>query len=314
MIYKLKKWPVPLITFIIGLVLAVPALATSNDFLAKASNYYQEKCTKPKVPDSTAINCYLFDKLLDLENALVNSNQRITNLEADSAIKSSQINDMQIRVTNLENLIPSPFPSPTLSPGPLPTIVFAQNRPASFITDFIQIPNGYTSMTFHVTTTGSLYGWAPIANVNSFVNEQHRILCPNNICPNVTIPIISGLYKFSTGTSSGNITATATLNSETSNYNQVLGYAVDLPFASTSFPTNSNTKIEVTVGQTNPQNLTGISLQRNESGIFVEKHHIVCDGGAVCPLTDLPLLGGEYRVVVEGSGPGALIAVLIRPN
>jgi len=207
-------------------------------------------------------------------------------------------------------LTPTPTPSPTVAPT---TIVFAQDRPASFTTDFFTIPSGFSSMTFHVTTTGTLYGWAPIANVNSFVNEQHRIVCTNNICPDVTIPIISNYYKFGTGTSSGNITATAILNAEIDNSTQTLGYRVNLPFTSGPLQTNPGMKILVTVGQGNPQNITGISLQRNEGGIFVEKHHLSCDGGAVCPLTNLPLLGGEYRVVVEGSGLNALIAALLRP-
>lgn len=192
-------------------------------------------------------------------------------------------------------------------------IVFAQDRPASFVTDFIDIPQGYTSMTFHVTTTGTLLNWSPIANVNSFINEQVRVLCNNNVCPDVTIPVISWFYQFATGTSAGNITATATLNREPGSSTQTLGYGVNLPFTSGPIQTNPGSNITIAVGQRNPQNMNRISLQRNESNVFVEKEHIDCDGGAVCPLIPLPLLGGEYKVFVDGTGTGALISVLILP-
>jgi hypothetical protein len=217
---------------------------------------------------------------------------------------------------------PTPTPTPTSTPTPTPTstptptpsniVVFAEDRPAPFTTDFVDVPTGYTSMTFHISHTGFLFGWSPIANINSFVNEQHRFNCVNNVCPDVTVPVISWFYKFSTGTSDGNVTATATLNAIPGEHSRVLGYGVPLPFTSGPIQTTPTGTITVYVGQRDPQNITGISLQRNESGSFVEKEHVVCDGGAVCPLTEMPFLGGEYRVVVEGSGPGALISALIR--
>lgn len=308
---KLKFKTLFLFSFLL-LFLAVPvyAVINSSTFLVKAQKFVDNKCKG--TPDSqTSLLCYLFYKTGELQEQLNSANQNITSLNTLVSSQSGRISDLEGRINSLEH--PSSSPSPTPSPSPN-VIVFAQDRPASFTTDFIAIPHGYMSMTFHVTTTGTLYGWSPIANVNSFVNEQTRVLCPNNICPDVTIPIISGFYKFGTGTSSGNITAIATLNADPNSSTQTLGYGVPLPFTSGPLQTNPGYLISVFVGQRDPQRMNGISLQRNENGVFVEKEHVSCDGGAICPVNNLPLLGGEYRVVVEGSGVDALVSVFIRPQ
>ncbi|OGK08496.1 hypothetical protein A2767_05360 [Candidatus Roizmanbacteria bacterium RIFCSPHIGHO2_01_FULL_35_10] len=143
--------------------------------------------------------------------------------------------------------------------------------------------------------------------------EQHRFRCSGGTCPVVTIPILNNSYIFSTGTSAGNITAIGTLNIEPEAQVIILGNSVDLPFTSSSFDSTGFTSITVTVGQGNPQNLTGISLQRFESGSFVEKVHLNCDGGAECPLQSMNLIGGNYQVVVEGSGSDALVGSILRP-
>lgn len=214
-----------IILFLLVLLIVPQVFAASSNFLQRANQAYQRLCTGRSVPLTIVMSCYAFDKLAELQQAINLLDERLGLTERDNATQSAKIKELEERIMNLEPPNPSPSSSPT-------TIVFAQNRPASFTTDLVAIPNGYTSMTFHVSTTGTLINWAPIANVNSFVNEQHRFRCNNNICPDVTIPIISGFYKFGTGTSSGNITAIATLNAEPDNSTQVLGYGVNLPFTS----------------------------------------------------------------------------------
>lgn len=144
--------------------------------------------------------------------------------------------------------------------------------------------------------------------------HQQRFNCSGLLtCPAVTIPIIDNEYLFGTGTGGGNITAVATLNPEPNSRSLLLGGNVGLPFTSEPFDTTGFSSIIITAGQLGSEHLTAMSLQRIESGVFVEKHRLSCDGGAECPVTSLPLLGGNYRVVVEGSGMRAVVGALIRP-
>ena len=193
-------------------------------------------------------------------------------------------------------------------------IIFAHDRPYPFDSDGFLIPTGYNSITFQVTSTDSIINWAPAVSFDGGITyrNQHRFRCSGAICPVVTIPIISNLYRFSLGSASGNITAIGTLNKEKGARVVVLGNGVSLPFTSESFSTKRMSSIIVTVEQGNPQNLTGISLQKNVNGIYVEKAHLVCDGGAECPLEAMPVDGGNYRIVMEGSGSDALLSIMLR--
>lgn len=197
-------------------------------------------------------------------------------------------------------------------------LVFADNQPLP-ITPFNAtepqlIPQGYNMITFSVSSTGTIENWAPMVSFDNGVTfrNQHRFICNGGSCPDVTIPIISPYYKVGFGTSSGNVTVTADLSNDPGAQVLIMGNGVSLPFVSQTFDSTGYSTITVTVEQANPQNLTGISLQRFEGGQFVEKHHLVCDGGAVCPLNFLPLLGGNYRVIIEGSNPDALVAAILR--
>ncbi len=103
------------------------------------------------------------------------------------------------------------------------TVIFAYNRPVSFTTLPVNIGTGWTKMTVSVGMSygGSITGYAlripvvagvitqdPTDNINWM--EQIRVACDGGVgCPVITIPVISEFYEFSTGTSSGNVTAAA---------------------------------------------------------------------------------------------------------
>lgn len=90
--------------------------ASSTDFFTKAKNYIDSNCAKAKISDAISLNCYLFYKLDEL-GTLVNSNTtRLSDSEA-------HINDLQNRVTELENLLHA-TPTPTPSPSPLPQTTY----------------------------------------------------------------------------------------------------------------------------------------------------------------------------------------------
>jgi hypothetical protein len=213
--------------------------------------------------------------------------------------------------------IPSDIPSPTITstPTPIPTPVtlnFGTNMSGESQT--ISLPDGYKSITFHVTTTGGLPGWAALVSFNNGITffEEQRFPCSGSVCNDFTIPILSNTYKFSPGSSSvWNVSTT--LNLEPDSKVLLLGQNVSYPFISTGFNTTGYTSITVSTGSgNNPQHLTGISLQREISGVYQEQARLTCDGGATCQQQTLTVMGGNYRISVEGAGTGALFGAILR--
>jgi hypothetical protein len=295
------------------------AYASSAQFFTQAQQFINQNCNKKTLADQTALLCYLFNKSQEQDTAITNINTTISPVP-------SEIADLQKRVASLEAML-----SPTTTPAPIPgTIIFAYNRPASFTTDGTAIPitpnYNWETMTMHVSTTGTLSGYSLLVNVGQGDFEQVRIPCPSNICPDTTIPLLINdsqgnqisprpVYKFSTGTSSGNITAIGTLNSEPDSHTLFLGNNLTLPYISGDLVTSGYSQLEFTVAQANPQHLNSISIQQFDGTNWNEIQHITCDGGAVCPV-QLVSIGSAFhrtRVVVDGSGTNAAIDYLIRP-
>lgn len=292
-----KKFVLVALLIALPILILVPLVFASTPFSDAANKFFQRQCSRPE--RTIGIIAFLCDLRLRVDEL----EGQVGGLETSTATMSAAIADLQQRVAALEN-----------PPQPV-TIVFAENRPASFNTDFVPIPPGFKSMTLNVTTTGFLVNWAMDVNIGGTIIQQQRFRCIDSVtCPPVTLPIIANLYRFGTGTSSGNITAIATLNPEPNSQTLLLGFDVSLPFTSNTFNTNGFSSIIISVGQRGPtERLVAISLQRFEGGSFVEKQRVNCDGGAECPFTNLPLLGGDYRVVIEGSGGGAVVGALLRP-
>jgi hypothetical protein len=257
--------------------------------------------------------------LSPIQSSLQGLNRRVSNLEATVSPIPSEITDLQNRVSRLESEI-------NTSPAPLQgTVVFAYNRPASFTTDSMPIPlvpNYYwESMTMHVSTTGTLVGYSMLVNLGQGDVEQVRINCGQQTCPEVTIPLILDnnghpiAYKFSTGTSSGIITAIGTLNTEPNSHSILIGSNLTLPYTSGDLITGGYSQIMFTVGQIDPQNLKSISIQQFDGTNWNEIQRINCDGGAICPV-QLVTIGSTFhrtRAVIDGSGSGAVVDYLIRP-
>lgn len=221
--------------------------------------------------------------------------------------------------TNAPTIIPTNSPTPTITPTPTPPqslhITVATNLPTNQNSDPVIMPNGYKSITFTVLPSGSIPGWAAQVSFDGGATwlEQHRFACSGSTCAEVTLPILGGNYRFSPGGGSGTINVFATLNPEPDTQVLVLGQGVLYQFTSPTFNTDGFNTITITAGGgDNPQNMIGISLQRNENGGFVEKQFLGCDGGAGCPLQTLPVLGGDYRVVLEGNGTNAVLGAILR--
>jgi hypothetical protein len=297
------------------------AFASSSQYLTQAQKFINQNCNKKYLTDENALFCYLFNKSQEQDTKIATINATLSPIP-------SRVADLEKRVATLEAMLTS---TPTTTPAPVPgTIIFAYNRPASFTSDGTAIPitpnYNWETMTMHVSTTGTLAGYSILVNLGQGDFEQVRIPCPSNACPDTTIPLLINdsqgnsisprpIYKFSTGTSSGNITAIGTLNAEPDSHTIFLGNTLTLPYTSGDLVTSGYSQMEFTVAQANPQNLKSISIQQFDGTNWNEIQHISCDGGAVCPV-QLVNIGSTFhrtRVVVDGSGSNAVIDYLIRP-
>lgn len=96
------------IIVVLSLLVVTPtAFAASSTFLLKATQWYQGNCKNGNVPRGTAIDCYLFDKVGELDVNLGSLTNRMSSVEG--------------RLTTLENATPAPSSSPTPAPSPTPT-------------------------------------------------------------------------------------------------------------------------------------------------------------------------------------------------
>lgn len=315
------------------LILLAPqaVLAASSSFLNNTQKWYNSKCIKnpTRIKGQEAVLCYVFDKVNELQTSvndinstLTNHETRIGNLEAtispipsqiaslQSQISSqaSTIIDLESRITQLE-ITPTPTPIQSLQ------MTVATNLPTNQNSSAVTIPSGYKSVTFTVSPSGSIPGWAAQVSFDGGTTwlEQHRFACSSS-CPVVTIPILGSKYRFSPGGGSGTISVSAILNPESGAQVLVLGQGITYQFTSPTFNTSGFSTITITAGGgDNPQHMTRISLQRNENNTFVEKQFLACDGGAGCPLQSLPVLGGTYQVVLEGTGTTGVLGAILRP-
>ena len=260
-----------------------------------------------------------------ISKALLSINLRITNHESRITTLESQVSTLTTRVNNLEiALTPKPTPSPTStptptpSPTPIPNLVFVSNGSSPFNnSNPVDIPNGFKTLTFSINFNGSAAGWAPEVSFDggSTWHEEQRFSCSGNTCSTQTVPILGNKYIFSLGSSNiSGLNVVAIPNVESSATVNFLGQNVSYPFDSNTFDTTGFSTIIISVGSgDNPQHLTGISLQRLENGNFVEKQHLNCDGGATCPYQSLPVLGGNYRVEIQGNGTNGEVGAILRP-
>ncbi len=302
----------------------VKAAATNNPIFATI-DAVQQMIVTALSPIQTSVQ-NLTSRVSTLEATVTPMPGQIATLQNKLASDEANISSLQQTVNTLQTLL-----TPTTTPvPPIGELIFAYNRPASFTTDGTTIPitpnYNWETMTMHVSTTGTLSGYSMIVNLGQGDFEQVRIPCGQQTCQEVTIPLIlsdsqggtispRAIYKFSTGTSSGNITAIGTLNAEPNSHTLFLGSNLTLPYTSPDLVTSGYSQLEFTVAQANPQNLKSISIQQFDGANWNEIQHISCDGGAACPV-QLVSIGSAFhrtRVVIDGSGSNAAVDYLIRP-
>ena len=172
--------------FVVPLVFA----ATSADFQTKAQKYIDNNCDKKKLTNQKSLLCYLFYKSQEQEATLAQHETRITDLETSASEPK--------------------------------TVIFADNRPQPFNSEWVDVRGGYTSLTLSLSITGSIsdYGVHFTNDPENATDQtgytvQTFVHCNNaSTCPVTTIPILGDYYQISTGTANGNITATGILRKE----------------------------------------------------------------------------------------------------
>lgn len=204
--------------FLIGIFLflipVIPALAASSVYLNAATKYFREECKAKAKGDEAAI-CFLYERMKETDVILAGLN------DVNEA-QNEQITALQEKVNDLEAALSvTPTPTPTETPTPTPTgepesttITFASNRPQPFDSEWHDV-RGYQTMKINLSITGFITQYDVQYTNNpsaSGFTIQSTVNCSSaTTCPEKTLPIIGDYYRISTGTASGNVTATALL-------------------------------------------------------------------------------------------------------
>jgi len=96
----------------------------------------------------------------------------------------------------------------SLTPEPK-TIIFAENRPASFNSEWQDVSGGYNTLSVDVSSTGTIATYAIqfTNDMDGSYTVQTGLVCSSSQCPLLTVPVLAKYYRVSIGTASGDITA-----------------------------------------------------------------------------------------------------------
>lgn len=214
------------VSFILALLiftsLATPTYAASNTFLPSALSFYNLVCKQRVVVLTMALQCYVFDKVNELQQSLDSVTQRTTNTESKNNTQDQKILNLENKVASQEAVIADLTTRIiNLEDSPLePKIItFADSRPQPFNSMWVDVRGGYKNMEFKLYTTDFIVEYAihytnnPAAATDfTGYTVQHTVYCGGaSVCPTTTLPLLGDYYRISTGTAGGNITSTATL-------------------------------------------------------------------------------------------------------
>jgi hypothetical protein len=110
-----------ILTSLAFFMLAAAAYASSAGFLTQAQKYINQNCSKKKLPDQTALLCYLFEKSQEQDTDLTNAKNDIQSLKTLTTSQSATIRQLQQEISSLQNPTPTPTLTPTSTPTPTPT-------------------------------------------------------------------------------------------------------------------------------------------------------------------------------------------------
>lgn len=142
-------------------------------------------------------------KVSQLELGFVNLSGDIDTLKADNLKLHNKVLDLETRLASLEA---TPTPSSK-------HVTFAENRPQPFDSEWIET-TGYSHIKINVSITGFItqYDVHYSSTNGSLFTIQQTVNCNSStMCPEVSLPVLGKYYRVSTGTASGNVTATGLL-------------------------------------------------------------------------------------------------------
>ncbi len=110
---SMKKFVVGALVLFTFSIFTFPVFAASSTFFKKASEYYNKNCKKNigKIDKSTAVVCYLFDKVTELQLQTDGLATRVGTIETSDASQSAKIIELEERLSALENSQPPASPS-----------------------------------------------------------------------------------------------------------------------------------------------------------------------------------------------------------
>lgn len=108
---KLLLIPLSLVFF---LAVALPAFSQSGTYFNNAKLTYDRYCKARSLPTgTTAISCFVFDKVLELQTAFDNLNTKVSNLESENNNRINQISSVENRISQLEASLSALMITPT---------------------------------------------------------------------------------------------------------------------------------------------------------------------------------------------------------
>lgn len=93
----MKKFVVGALVLSAFSIVAFPVFAASADFLAKATEYYQRRCTRSpeRISREDSMLCYLFDRVQELDIELNNQSDLLSIIQDDIATNSAAIDTLK---------------------------------------------------------------------------------------------------------------------------------------------------------------------------------------------------------------------------
>lgn len=100
---NMNRYSMVALLFLGFLIVTPVAIASSNNFLQRATESYQRSCTKRNVSLQNAISCYAFDRLAEVDKLLVALKSSLDLVKEDNETQTARIAELEQRIAKLEN-------------------------------------------------------------------------------------------------------------------------------------------------------------------------------------------------------------------
>lgn len=179
-------------------IFVFPVFAASADFLSRATEYYQRRCTRnpDRISRSDSMLCYLFDKVQELDIGLSNQSDILSNLQNDVATNSAGIDSLKSRksIIDIAQVRGAQFNTSSTTPVPTPDSVNITCDVACLLWVDFYVDTRNSSPSANPAGNYNLYG-VFVDGVNQAVFTQASFPVPH-----VAIPLsLNGVFPVSSG-------------------------------------------------------------------------------------------------------------------